>query len=354
MGPRGSLQAMRIAFVVSRLQGMDETWTTIHLAHKAALLGHDVRFMTPGDIEVSPSGRLVTRTDVVQPVPESRSALAASLSRRNLPRRFTEVPQLDVVFVRVNPLTPAVLGTLLLVQGAGPKVINDPSGIARTSTKAWLATLPDVPQPRTLVTRSRASAELFAGNLEGPVVVKPAIGSGGRGVFLARTPSALTGILDRMLLTSLSPVVVQQYVPEASLGEKRLFLVDSIILGAYRRLRNPGEFRHNLRQGAHPEACEISEGDRRVAAAIGPHLARNGIRIAGLDVIGEKLVEVNTLNPGGVHFAEMFGGQDLAGRVMARLLDAAAPHEALPRGLDAAVLPEEVPAYRAAQTIPSS
>jgi hypothetical protein len=43
-------QTERIAFVVSRTAGMDETWTTIHLAHRAASLGYDVRFMTPGDI----------------------------------------------------------------------------------------------------------------------------------------------------------------------------------------------------------------------------------------------------------------------------------------------------------------
>ena len=154
-------------------------------------------------------------------------------------------------------------------------------------------------------------------------MVKPAIGSGGRGVFLARSIGALGGILDRMLASTFSPVVVQQYVPEASHGEKRLFLVDSMIVGAYRRLRHAGEFRHNLRQGGQPEPCEIDESDRRIAALLGPHLARNGIRIAGLDVIGEKLVEVNTLNPGGLHFAELFGGGDLSGRVLRQLLEAA-------------------------------
>jgi glutathione synthase len=87
-------------------------------------------------------------------------------------------------------------------------------------------------------------------------------------------------------------------------------------------LRHAGEFRHNLRQGGQPEPCDIDESDRRIAALLGPHLARNGIRIAGLDVIGEKLVEVNTLNPGGLHFAELFGGGDLSGRVLRQLLEA--------------------------------
>ena len=329
-------QTERIAFVVSRTAGMDETWTTIHLAHRAASLGYDVRFMTPGDIEVSPSGRVVARTDVVDPVPPTRADLAESLTRRLLPRRYTEVAQIDLALLRLNPLTQSVLGSTLLLappDGAGPVIVNDPAGIARTSTKAWLATLTDVPQPRTIVTRSRASAELFANNIGGPVVVKPAIGSGGRGVFLARSIGALSGILDRMLASTFSPVVVQQYVPEATLGEKRLFLVDSMIVGAYRRLRNAGEFRHNLRQGGQPEPCEIDESDRRIAGLLGPHLARNGIRIAGLDVIGEKLVEVNTLNPGGLHFAELFGGGDLSGRVLRQLLEAATQspaHQSLP------------------------
>jgi glutathione synthase len=101
-------------------------------------------------------------------------------------------------------------------------------------------------------------------------------------------------------------VVVQAYAKDADLGEKRVFCVDGQIVGAYLRTRAPGAFLHNIQQGASPAPCEISDADQAIVKAIGPHLARNGIRIAGLDIIGGELIEVNTLNPGGVHYAESF------------------------------------------------
>jgi len=106
-------------------------------------------------------------------------------------------------------------------------------------------------------------------------------------------------------------VVAQAYLPEASEGEKRLLWVGGRLLGAYRRMRAPGEFRHNLKHGAKPEACELTESDFAIEQAIRPHLRRTGVWFAGLDVIGGKVIEVNVLNPGGSHFVEATGGRAL-------------------------------------------
>ena len=119
------------------------------------------------------------------------------------------------------------------------------------------------------------------------------------------------------------PVVVQRYLPEARDGEKRLVWAGGRLLGGYLRKRAPGDFRHNLKQGGRPHACEITREDEAVARAISPHLLRHGIGFAGLDVIGGKLVEVNTLNPGGVHWADALGTRprgEIAREALQRLL----------------------------------
>jgi Glutathione synthase/Ribosomal protein S6 modification enzyme (glutaminyl transferase) len=191
-------------------------------------------------------------------------------------------------------------------------VINKPEGVTRTRSKAWLATLSDVPRPATLVTASRGSAGWFARNLGTDVVVKPVDRSGGRGV--RKVPFRRLDLLDEAMdlawCAGDTQVVVQEYLPEAADGEKRLFWVDGRILGAYLRMRGRDGFRHNLVQGGRPQPCAVDDADRAIARAIGPHLRRNGIRIAGLDVIGGRLVEVNTLNPGGIHHAERFRDPD--------------------------------------------
>jgi glutathione synthase len=114
--------------------------------------------------------------------------------------------------------------------------------------------------------------------------------------------------------------VVQAYLPEAELGEKRLLWVGGRLLGAYLRMRAPGAFLHNLKQGATPEACGLSESDFAIEASISPYLKASGVWFAGLDVIGGKLIEVNALNPGGAHFIEATGGPKLGSEIVSSLI----------------------------------
>ena len=308
-------QRMRLGFLISSARVIRPTWTTAHLAHAALVDQHQVRFLEAGDIEVTAQGRLVARAYVLDTPLASAGELAHKLSQGQLGRRFVELSTLDMLLLRANPLTPHVLSMALLAAEQGIRVHNDPTGIVRTRSKAWLPTLPDIPTPKTLVTRDLASARLFAENLGADVVLKPVIGSGGHGVRRVkqghrRGLEQAFGALQRHHAT---PVVVQAYSPAASLGEKRVFCVDGKIVGAYLRERAPGAFLHNLQQGGTPTACHVSDADQRIVDAIGPHLARNGIRITGLDIIGGELIEVNTLNPGGIHYAESFRKSDTMG-----------------------------------------
>lgn len=318
---------MRIAIAVSNLEQVEPTWTTVLLAHEALVRGHSVAFLEPRDLEVTARGRLFGRASALEPPSPGAEALAAMLAARQAPRRYLDLVRFDRVFLRVNPLSEHMLNLALMLVEHGVPVLNDPAGMARTRSKAWLATLSDVPRPITLLTGSPASASLFARNLGSPVIIKPAVSSGGRGVALLSS-----GQLDRLeqafaaaQAVAPGPVVVQAYLEAAELGEKRLVWVDGRIVGGYLRSRPPGEFRHNLRLGGVPAPCPISPAERELGALLTPHLVRNGVRIAGLDVIGERVVEVNTVNPGGLHYAQLFSptaadGGGLARAVLDQLL----------------------------------
>ena len=173
---------MQIGMLISSAAVIRPTWTTAHLAHAALVAGHTVRFIEPHDMEVTTHGRLVTRAHVLDHPLGSPTEVAQQLSGLNLTRRFVEIPSLDVLFMRANPLTPAVLNLALMAQEWGVRVVNDPIGIARTRSKTWLAALTNVPRPPTLITSDGDSARLFAEGQSHGVVVKPAMGSGGRGV----------------------------------------------------------------------------------------------------------------------------------------------------------------------------
>ena len=221
-------------------------------------------------------------------------------------RRYVDLERLDLLLLRAAPLDVTLLTFAELVKTRGVAVYNDPAGLLSVSHKGWLASLPDVRTPPSIVTRSRASCHLFAQSQDAGVVVKPARGSGGRDVsFVLRGDAmALDLAFDQARIGGDGYVVVQAYLPEAEWGEKRLVWLDGEVLGGYLRRRAPGEFRHNLKRGGQPDIADITDEDYTLAAQVTPHLVNAGIRLAGLDVIGGYLIEVNALNPGGAFHAD--------------------------------------------------
>ena len=96
------------------------------------------------------------------------------------------------------------------------------------------------------------------------------------------------------------------------------------LLGGYLRVRAPGEFRHNLRLGAEPAPCPPDPRDEVVIRALAPHLEAAGVWFAGIDVIDGCVVEVNTLNPGGIHFTATFSKRPIARSILDVMLQASA------------------------------
>ncbi|MES2644048.1 MAG: hypothetical protein V4850_31455 [Myxococcota bacterium] len=322
---------MRIGIVLSSAASAALTHTTIQLAHAALERGHVVRILEPWDLEVDPRGRLRGRAHLFD-APTTREAMVAALHGRTAVRRNVEVDRFDVLLLRTNPLDLAVIGFAQLAQSAGVRVWNDPGALLRTSHKAWVATLEGVPRPRTIVTRSRATIEMFASDCSAGIVIKPARSCGGKAVTVmrGRRRPRLDVAIDAAARAGDGYVVVQEYVPAAVFGEKRLLWLDGALVGGYLRQRAPGELRHNLKAGAVPMPSPLSDADHALAAALTPHLARDGIWFAGVDVIGGLVIEVNTLNPGGVYWSEQFGQPDIAARLVQSLEYAARPPSLLP------------------------
>lgn len=317
---------MKLGLAVTRAHALDETWTTTHLALAALGRGHEVSLFAPGDLEVDERGRVVARAARFLPPAPSAEALVQQLRTHTAPRVYLRIDHLDVLLLRASPLDPGLFSFALRAQQLGVTVVNDPAGLMAVRHKGWLASLPDVATPRTLVTARRGSAHLFARRTRGRIVVKPAEGSGGRGVSLVKR--ADLAALDRAfdLATARSRhVVLQEYLPEAEAGEKRLVWMDGEVLGGYLRRRAPGEFRHNLKRGGRAEPTRIPRDEHEIVAPLSRHLLAHGIRLAGLDLIGRHVVEVNALNPGGAYHADRLHGTDITGSIIDGLAGDAGP-----------------------------
>lgn len=324
---------MRIGIAISRASSVEPTWTTAHIIQRAAERGHEVRLIEPWDFEIDVKGGVVARAWSIGPGARTREAICQGLRSRVTARCYVDLAGLDLLLLRVNPVDHAVMAFANLVEGLGVTVLSRPATLLKTSHKAYLATLSDVHRPRTMVSRSPGALRIFAESLgrRASVVVKPARSSGGRGVQWirdVRSQALESAVLETRRLGD-GYVVVQEYLPEAEAGEKRLVWLDGELLGGYLRRRAPGEFRHNLGRGGMPEPAVIEPVDLEIVSQLTPHLRKDGVWLAGLDVIGGRVVEVNTLNPGGVHLIQHFTGNDIATQMVQwlerRALEGATP-----------------------------
>ena len=71
-----------------------------------------------------------------------------------------------------------------------------------------------------------------------------------------------------------------------------------------------GEARANMTAGASVEVAEIDDTILRLAETVGPRLAEDGMFLAGLDIIGDRILEINVFSPGGLGSVEKLTGVD--------------------------------------------
>ncbi len=285
---------------------------------------------TPGGLRVA-----------VHPVPPTHDPHDVPRALRAAPEEH-ELAAFDALWVRLNPGRMAaagmvgVLETLVQVEDAGVFVHNAATGLLRAASKLYLASLPADTIARTWSARDPGFLRACIAELDGPAVVKPAIGSRGGDVHLVPGDSAEVGaLLER--LVGLGPVLVQEYLPEARDGDLRVHLVGGKLLeaqgqaAAVRRVPAAGEWRSNVALGGTPAPGAPSPGQRRLVERVGPILARHGLWHVGLDIVGDRVVECNVFSPGGLADASRFAAISFEDLVVERFLSAVERSDRLTR-----------------------
>ena len=112
-------------------------------------------------------------------------------------------------------------------------------------------------------------------------------------------------------------VMVQEYLPAVTSGDKRVILLGGEILGAINRVPRADDLRSNIHVGGSVEPYAITDVERRIAADLAPRLAADGLVFVGLDVIGDRLTEVNVTSPTGIQQLSQHLGRDAAADVIA-------------------------------------
>jgi glutathione synthase len=106
--------------------------------------------------------------------------------------------------------------------------------------------------------------------------------------------------------------MVQNYLETVKdQGDVRILMLNGEILGAMKRIPAEGDFRTNIHVGAKPARHEITESDRLICDTIRSRLVADGLFFVGLDIIGDKLVEINCVSPGGIQRINQLNGVKL-------------------------------------------
>jgi len=119
--------------------------------------------------------------------------------------------------------------------------------------------------------------------------------------------------------------IVQEYLPRAKAGDLRLLTLNGkplVVDGTYaclHRFSTSDDGRSNISAGGQYEMAEPDEDALRLAEIAGPKLIRDGMYLAGLDIVGDKMMEINVDTPGGLNMMEDLTGKDFSGAILADL-----------------------------------
>jgi len=306
---------MKIGFVVNDIATEKPAYTTTRLAMTATRLGHDACLMGLRDFGYEPDGSL--------------SAVAATASAgkayRSLERYLDDVQtaardrvaldDFDVLMLRADPAVDAAENSWAntaglafghLLADSGVLVVNDPRSLSDAMSKAYFQHFPEVVRPRTMISRDEGRVRHFIEELGGRAVLKPLQGSGGSGVFLVNMKEEpnITQIVEAIARDGY--VVAQEYLPAAKDGDVRMFVMNGRALevngvyAAFRRRPGKTDVRSNMSAGGSAEAVKVTDEMLRLVEAVRPKLLAEGLYLVGLDIVGDKLMEVNVFSPGGL------------------------------------------------------
>ena len=284
---------MKFLFLMGPLETVRfNTDTTFMLMLESRNKGHEVYYLPKDGISLV-DGKLHFHVTKVKP-----QAIAHEPFIEEHTLRLSQ-DEVHAVFIRPDPPFNGqyLMNTWLLDHL--PKtiaVINNPSGVRTVNEKIWAAQFTALAPPTIISTHKHDLLEFIKKHKN--VIAKPTNAFGGQGVFHIEGGHANANVILEMLSKNFDEaIIIQKYIPEAKNGDKRILLLNGEILGAILRVHGEEDHRNNLCAGGTATATTVNERDKKIVETLKPHLRRLGIYLAGIDILGDYLIEVNVTSP---------------------------------------------------------
>lgn len=285
----------KVAFIMDPIEHITpHKDTSFRLALEAQARQHDVYYLELNDLFIRqgvPYGSV--RSLKVQDRTEDYYQLS---ERRTIP-----LGNLDLIFMRKDPPFDMefVYAThiLDLAERDGALVANSPQSLRDCGEKLYTSWFPELIPP-TIVTRREQDIRDFHQEHQ-DIILKPLDGMGGASIFRVQQDGTNLGVISETLTQhGQQYAMIQAFLPEISEGDKRILIIHGEpVPYSLARIPKAGETRGNIAAGGTGRPQPLSQSDWELAKAVGPELKKRNLYLVGLDVIGQKITEINVTSP---------------------------------------------------------
>ena len=176
-------------------------------------------------------------------------------------------------------------------------LINNPKSIRNFNEKLHITYFPEF-APENIVTADISMIKNFV-ETNSKAVIKPLNMCFGSGVFcLDQNDINLNTIIKTATNNGSNIVMVQKYLESARYGDKRVLLLGAEVLEQCvikAPLKN--DFKFSQHSDEYLKKAELTANERELCKIVAKKLDSIGLHMAGLDLIEEKIIEINITSP---------------------------------------------------------
>lgn len=176
-------------------------------------------------------------------------------------------------------------------------VLNDTKAIRDFNEKLH-ANLFSEFMPENIVTSNMEEIDIFLEQNK-EIVLKPLNRCFGSGVmYLKEGDKNTRNIINSMTNNQATLIMVQKYISTAEFGDKRVLILGGEVLEeCVVKLPSRDDFKFNTHSDEFIKKAMLTENEKIKFKQVAQKLNTMGIVMAGLDVIDEKIIEINVTSP---------------------------------------------------------
>jgi glutathione synthase len=321
---------MKIAFIINDIKTEKANFTTIYLALSAHKRGHKIFIVGVGDLGYTSDGHMLALARTVGEQSFKTLDTFFKALEKSEPVKI-DSSDLDVLFLRNDPSedinsrnwaqnAPYIFGQIAMRDGV--IVLNHPSSLSNAINKMYFQHFPEILRPKTIITRDHKEIDAFFEEQKQKIILKPLQGSGGKNVFVVDKNSKgnMKQIIEAISLDGF--IIAQEYLAKAKDGDTRFFLMNGLPLkvngkyAAMRRVNNNGDIRSNIHAGGQGLKAEVDQQMLDLVQILKPKLVQDGMFLVGVDIVGDKLMEINVFSPGALNMISKMYDADFGAEVI--------------------------------------